>query len=191
MKLIFLLLMVSSTASALDLPKGSFVYEASDFVLTKHFHRLFQKNPDDKKQINVYRGQGYSCKRQNSNITDCSKLVSVNPHEVVAKTKNLASLSPKFSDEIEGVEEISSGDAATVYEITQEHSTESTVYSGYRAYEITNSGFYVDLLTDQSRKIRFEFIDANTLTRFSYQKEKLSKREHLRHSLISTYKRKN
>lgn len=179
--------LISSLSLALEVPVGDFHYTNTQASKTKHVHRLYQQSSAEKNLIETYRANGYLCKRQNSSITDCSKFIDTNPNEIDFESSKLIKLSPVFSDFVESVEKISSSETVDVYEVKQENSTNSKQNSKYKAYDIKDSGFYIDLNKDNLSSVRFEVLSPRVLSTFSYQKEKLGKREYYQHSLISYY----
>jgi hypothetical protein len=182
-----IILLLGSTASALDVPVGEFKYSDTQAFRTKHTHRLYQKSSVEKKMIETYRASGYNCKRQNADITDCYKYIETNPNMIDFKIEKLAKLAPTFSEKIEGVEELSSGESVTIYQVTQSNLLNDRQNSVYKAYDIKNSGLYIDLSIDNFNQVRFELVGPRVLTRVSFEKEKLNKREHYLHGLTSYY----
>jgi len=187
LRFLIVFLFLTSTASALEFPTGGFQYSHTQAFRTKHTHRLFQKSSSDKKAIEAYRANGYACKRHNSSITDCSKVVVTNPNQIDFDSEKLSTFSPIFSNKILGVNELSRGDSVTIYEVIQSNSVNSFENQSYKAYDIAGSDFYVDLNIDKFTQARFKVIGSKVLTRVSFQKETLNKREHYLHGLTSYY----
>lgn len=184
---IFIITLVSSASLALEVPVGDFQYTNTQASHTKHVHQLYHKSLTEKQQITDYRANGYTCSRKNSSMTECSKFIETNPNQIEFREEKLAQLSPVFSDFVESVEELSSADAVSIYEIKQENSSNFHQNTHYKAYDIKGSGLYVDLNKDSLKKVRFEVLSPRVLSTFSYQKEKISKREYHLHSLLSYY----
>ena len=187
--LVFSTALVAIQSFALDLPTGEYQFANLEAISTQHIHRLYSKSPKESKMITDYRLEGYSCKRVNTHITECKKRIEVNPNKVSFETAVLEKLSPKFSENILGVKELSKSELVSVYEIEQKNSTDEMTNDFYKAYDISESGFYVDLKINDLNSVRFEVKEPNRLSHFSYQVESLSKREQLKHGLLSYYEK--
>jgi len=180
---------LGSQALALDLPVGFFQYSSTEAVSSKHFHQLYHNSSAERLLIEKYRQKKYICSRKTNTVTLCSKVTSVNPNNIDFQTDQLALISPLFYEQIDSVEEISKGDAVTVYEVEQKHKLDSIEDLNYQAYDLIKHGFYLDLNTDSFGLVRFKALNSNVLTRLSFEREKVSKREYYRHSLLSEYKK--
>jgi|GEM_PF-3537802 len=186
----FILTIISAQAWAVEVPTGDFKYTNTQAVSTKHIHRLYQRSSKEKELIKARKEDGYICKRQNSTITDCYKYIDTNPNQIDFTSEKHAKFSPIFSEKIHKIEELSSGELVTIYEVTQDNSLNSLQNTSYKAYDNKDGEFYVDLNIDNFNQVRFSVLNSTDLSRFSFQKEKLNKREHYLHGLISNYIKK-
>ena len=178
---------LSTQVWALDLPKGDFEFTNTQAVSTKHIHSLYHNSKKEQILIADYRANNYICARKNKHITECSKNIEINPNKIEFKTEKLSKLSPTFADHVESINEVSSADAVSIYEIKQDNSTNERQNKMYKVYDITDSGFYIDLKKSNSNSVRFEMVNPRVLTHFSFQTEKLSKREFFKHGFTSYY----
>jgi hypothetical protein len=183
-----LILLISSLAHADDLSfvKGGFNYTSSEIISTKHIRQLYSKSKKERDLIKDYRSFGYECSPKSSQIVECKKIISTNPHQIEPKNTKTSLLNPYFAD-VQKVELINEGDFTVTYNVEQNTNLNEFSSEGYKAYKLNNSGLYIDLKTNPNSKLRFQVLNQNTLTHFSFEREKISKREFFIHGVSHIY----
>ncbi|MGH1467852.1 MAG: hypothetical protein ACRBBP_03100 [Bdellovibrionales bacterium] len=187
--LIIFLFPLTALATAPTLPEGRFEHDDTFAHSTKHQRIFSLRSSTGQKMFKDYKELGYNCGRKPGSWAKCRKVVATNPNQIEFKVDSLKKLSPHFGTLV-AVELISESDFVDIYQIQQEVTFEESSTDTYKVYQNHDSGkVYLDIEIAKARTSRFSYNSkTNDLVRLSFEKEKLSKNEHLIHTLISSYK---
>ena len=184
--LLLFILPFSSFASEVGFPVGEYKYAKSEILDTKHIKIFNKRTKQGKKLLRTLKEINYNCPPTPSHLIKCSKIVTANPNQVEINTDRLQNLSPIFTSE-KAVEKVAEGSTVDTYEVSQKTDVNGFLSEGYTAYHIFDTGLFMDLKTHKDKSLRFFYVDAQSLSYQSYQRERLAKGETFLHRVKSFY----